>query len=70
MSDFDWHSDQITNETAVTDRYRNTQNVRRFMVEACGPDFRFDRDFMAWITDGQSKTMGQVVSEWRRRHAN
>jgi len=68
MTEFDWHSDPITNETAVTERYRNTQNVRRFMADACGPDFKFDRDFMAWIKDGQPKTMGQVAREWRRRH--
>ncbi|WVM91048.1 DUF6434 domain-containing protein [Halopseudomonas pachastrellae] len=36
----------------------NTQNVRRFMREACGPAFRFDRSFMAWMRDGTPKTMG------------
>ena len=65
---FDWHKDRITDETPVTDTYRNTQNVRRFMVEACGPGFRFDQDFMAWVKDGESKTMGQVAGEWLRRH--
>jgi hypothetical protein len=65
---FDWHKDRITDETPVTDTYRNTQNVRRFMIEACGPGFRFDQDFMAWVKDGESKTMGQVAGEWLRRH--
>ncbi|HAW23570.1 MAG TPA: hypothetical protein DCX38_09410 [Pseudomonas sp.] len=65
---FDWHKDRITDETPVTDTYRNTQNVRRFMIEACGPGFRFDQDFMAWVKDGISKTMGQVAGEWLRRH--
>lgn len=64
----DWHRDRLTDETPVTDTYRNTQNVRRFMVEACGPDFRFDRDFMGWVKDGKPKTMGQVAGEWLRRH--
>ncbi|MCQ4259961.1 DUF6434 domain-containing protein [Stutzerimonas stutzeri] len=68
MNQFDWHSDQITNETMVTASYRNTQNVRRFMTETCGPDFKFDRDFMGWMKDGTPKTMGQVACEWRRRH--
>lgn len=68
MTDFDWHSDQITNETELTDCYRNTQNVRRFMAAACGPNFKFDREFMAWIKDGSPKTMGQVAGEWQRRH--
>jgi hypothetical protein len=67
MTDFDWHSGQITNETVVTACYRNTQNVRRFMAETCGPDFKFDPEFMAWIKDGTAKTMGQVASEWLRR---
>jgi len=28
---FDWHSDPITRATPITDGYRNTQNVRRFL---------------------------------------
>ncbi|OEC36414.1 hypothetical protein SAMN05216600_101429 [Pseudomonas cuatrocienegasensis] len=68
MTDFDWHSGQITKETAVTSTYRNTQNVRRFLVDACGPDFKFDRGFMAWIKDGKAKTMGEVALEWQRRY--
>ncbi|MDW3224561.1 MAG: DUF6434 domain-containing protein [Paracoccaceae bacterium] len=64
---FDWHSDAIGPETPVTKGYRNTQNVRRFMTAQCGPDFKFDRAFMAWIKDGSDKTMGDVVAEWQRR---
>lgn len=65
---FDWHGAAITRDTVVDGAYRNTQNVRRFMVLQCGPQFRFDRVFMAWIGDGDSKTMGQVADEWIRRH--
>ncbi|MEX5574303.1 DUF6434 domain-containing protein [Pseudomonas lijiangensis] len=65
---FNWHSDPITQSTPVTATYKNTQNVRRFMTEHCGPDFRFDRPFMAWIGDGTAKTMGDLVDEWLRRH--
>ena len=68
MSDFDWHRDPITRATPVTPSYRNTQNVRRFLKAECGDAFRFDRAFMAWITDGRPKTMGDVADEWRRRH--
>jgi len=67
MNNFDWHSDQITNGTPVTKTYRNTQNVRRFLKEACGPSFKFDRDFMAWVKNDKPKTMGDVASEWLRR---
>ena len=66
--DFDWHSDPITRATPVTPHYKNTQNVRRFMLEHCGPGFKFDRPFMAWIRNGQPKTLGDVVDEWQRRN--
>ncbi|KWS30264.1 hypothetical protein AL065_17645 [Pseudomonas amygdali pv. ulmi] len=49
---FDGHSDPVTRDTPVDDRYRNTKNVSRFMTGQCGPSFRFDRPFMAWITNG------------------
>lgn len=65
MSGFDWHSDPITSETPVTESYRNTQNVRRFLTASCGPDFKFDRAFMAWIKNGDPKTMGEVAAQWR-----
>jgi len=68
MEDFDWHSDKITTQTAVTSTYKNTQNVRRFLKALCGDDFKFDRNFMAWIKDGKPKSMGEVATEWTRRH--
>jgi len=64
---FNWHSDPITRTTVVDKGYRNTQNVRRFMVSACGDEFKFDRAFMAWIRDGSPKRMGDVADEWLRR---
>ncbi|GAB2937616.1 DUF6434 domain-containing protein [Hafnia psychrotolerans] len=64
----DWHSSVLTRTTIVDQNYKNTQNVRRFMVEQCGEGFRFDRDFMAWIRNGTAKNLGDVVDEWKRRH--
>lgn len=64
---FDWHSGLITRTTLVDKTYRNTQNVRRFLTLECGCEFRFDRDFMAWIRNGTPKTMGDVADEWLRR---
>jgi hypothetical protein len=64
---FDWHSTLITRDTPVNGGYKNTQNVRRFMVEQCGASFKFDRELMAWIIDGTPKTMGDVVDEWIKR---
>ena len=69
MSAFDWHSGKITRATPVTASYRNTQNVRRFFLAECGPAFKFDRPFMAWMKDGTPKTMGTAVDEWKRRQA-
>ena len=37
MARFDWHSDPITRATPVEPGYRNTQNVRRFLIAQCGP---------------------------------
>lgn len=64
---FSWHSASLTRATSVNENYKNTQNVRRFMVEQCGAGFKFDRDFMAWIRNGTAKTLGDVVDEWKRR---
>ncbi|MBM7061885.1 hypothetical protein JQX08_14335 [Pseudomonas sp. UL073] len=64
---FDWHCDPITRGTPVLPSYKNTQNVRRFLTAECGADFRFDRDFMAWIRNDVAKTMGDVADEWIRR---
>ncbi|WP_229255742.1 DUF6434 domain-containing protein [Duganella sacchari] len=49
---FDWHGGEITRTTEIDAGYRNTQNVRRFLSQQCGPDFKFDREFMAWIRAG------------------
>lgn len=65
----DWHSAVLTRSTVVDKHYKNTQNVRRFMVDECGANFRFDRDFMAWIVNGATKNLGDAVDEWKRRHS-
>ena len=68
MPRFDWHTDPIDRGTPVTDSYKSSQRVRRFLKAQCGPKFKFDRAFMAWIKDGNLKTMGAVADEWTRRH--
>jgi len=65
---FDWHGASISRATVVDASYRSTQNVRRFMREQCGDDFKFDRGLMAWIRSGAARCMGDLVDEWRRRH--
>lgn len=64
---FNWHSETLTRATPVDKHYKNTQNVRRFMLEQCGAHFTFDRDFMAWIRNDQPKNLGDVADEWTRR---
>jgi hypothetical protein len=66
---FDWHGAEITRQTVVDSGYKNTQNARRFLASECGASFKFNRELMAWIGDGASKTMGDVADEWKRRHA-
>ena len=51
----------------VDKAYKNTQNVRRFLIHECGPNFKFDREFMAWIRNGMPKNMGDVADEWSRQ---
>jgi hypothetical protein len=64
---FDWHGGIISRTTLIDSAYKNTQNVRRFLSHQCGPEFKFDRDLMAWIRNGVEKNMGDVVDEWTRR---
>lgn len=65
---FDWHGGEISRETEIDANYRSTQNVRRFLASECGPAFRFDRAFMAWVRSGQAKNMGELADEWIRSH--
>ena len=69
MAEFDWHSDAIDRATPVTETYKSTQNVRRFLRAQCGEAFKFDRSFMLWIKHGDPKTMGDVADEWMRRQS-
>jgi hypothetical protein len=67
MAAFNWHSEPLSLETPITASYKMTQNVRRFMRIHCGDDFKFDRDFIAWVNSGAPKVMADIVAEWKRR---
>ncbi len=69
MAGFDWHRDPITWRTPITETYRHTARVRRFFKAECGPHFKFDRPFMAWIKAARGRTMGDAAEEWLRRQA-
>lgn len=64
---FDWHGGTISLDTEIDSHYKSTQNVRRFLSGQCGPTFKFDRELMASIRNGNAKNMGDVVLEWKRR---
>lgn len=64
----DWHAAPLNRDTKITPNYKNTQNVRRFLRQHCGKDFKFNRAFMQWIKDGDNLTLGDVADEWTRRH--
>lgn len=67
-SKFDWHAATLTDDTRVTDNYRTTQNMRRYMTRHI-PGFTFSRPFMAWIRDNEGVTLADVVAEAKRRVA-
>ncbi|QEW31674.1 hypothetical protein D0N50_08280 [Erwinia billingiae] len=64
----DWHSSSLTRSTIADKNHKNTQNVRRFMIKECGENFRFNREFMIWISNATPKNLGDVVDEWKRRY--
>jgi len=64
----DWHSSSLTRSTIVDKNYKNTQNVRRFMIKECEENFRFNREFMIWISNATPKNLGDVVDKWKRRY--
>jgi hypothetical protein len=63
---FDWHGGEISRSTEIDAGYKKTQNVRRFLSTQCGSDFKFDREFMAWVRNGVVKDMGDLADEWTR----
>ncbi|MEM6366615.1 MAG: DUF6434 domain-containing protein, partial [Planctomycetota bacterium] len=64
ISQFDWARDNLTPETVITDSYRNTRNVRHFMVRHASERFKFTNEFMAWMRSNLGKTLGDAVNFW------
>jgi hypothetical protein len=65
-SKFDWSKASLDLDTAVTDNYKNTENVRAFMAKEIGSHFRFNTEFMNWMKLNIGKTMGDAIAEWQR----
>ncbi len=66
-SKIDWHKEPLSLETVITDSYKNTQNVKRFLKEHFGDDFHFSREFMAFMKKNTGKTLGEVIKDWTGR---
>ncbi len=60
-SKFDWHSAPLSPETVITDSYKNSQNMRRFM-QAQIPGFKFSIPFMDWMKANTGKTLADAVA--------
>jgi Domain of unknown function (DUF6434)/SAP domain-containing new25 len=65
-SNFDWHKEPLGLETLITDSYKNTQNMRRFMLKHAGKKFRFSVALMEWMKSNVGKTLESAVAEYRR----
>lgn len=64
-STFDWKTDELDDDTVITDSYRNTQNVRRYFTERVGSGFRFSIGLMEWIDNNHGRTLGDAVDTYR-----
>ncbi len=61
-STFDWHADPLTPSTKITDSYKNTQNVRRFMKSQIGESFHFSVPLMQWVKENEGKSLKDLVA--------
>ena len=59
-SKFDWHGAALTDATVITDSYKNTQNMRRYM-QAHIPGYKFSIPFMDWMKANTGKTLADAV---------
>lgn len=69
QSKFDWHCEPLTLDTKITDSYKNTQNMRRFMKTQVGESFRFSIPLMKWIKENEGKMLRDVVAQWHQLQA-
>lgn len=64
-SKFDWHSEPLSENTPITDSYKNSQNVRRFFKAALGDGFKFNIAFMDWMRANTGKRLADACSAYR-----
>lgn len=66
ISKFNWNSSKLMLTTKITDNYKNTENVRSFMIEHIGKHFHFNTAFMNWMKSNLNKTLADAIKEWKR----
>lgn len=64
-SSFDWSKEPISLVTEITDSYKNSKNVRQFMLKNAGARFRFSNEFMQWMRTHTGFTMKDAVHFWQ-----
>ena len=64
-SNFDWNTERLDLNTAITDNYKNTENVREFFKKTIGSNFKFNVEFMDWMKSSAGKTLGDSVEKWK-----
>lgn len=63
-SKFDWHSETLTDETVITDSYKNSQNVRRYFKSRVGDSFKFNIAMMDWMRDNIGRTLADACDAY------
>ncbi|MEM6372300.1 MAG: DUF6434 domain-containing protein [Pseudomonadota bacterium] len=65
-SRFDWHAAPLSDDTVITDSYRNTQNVRRYFKSRLGDGFTFNIAFMDWMKANCGQTLADACAAYTR----
>lgn len=65
---FNWGNEQLNLTTIITDNYKNSENVRSFLIENIGLHFSFNTQFMRWMKENEGKTLSDAIEEWKRIH--
>ena len=61
-SRFDWHTAPLSDDTLITDNYKNTQNVRRYFQDRI-EGFKFSIALMDWMKANRGKPLRDAVNE-------
>ncbi|HPG33931.1 MAG: hypothetical protein H6541_13430 [Lentimicrobiaceae bacterium] len=68
-SRFNWNLAPLSDNTIITDNYRNTENVRSFFQQKTARKFKFHVRFMNWMKSAQGKTLGEAFEKWKEMEA-